>query len=73
MEVKNMQTKQVEITKELLSEVILEAMNVKRDIFVEVFEEAVENIAMDRAIASGLKTPNVSNRSSTVKAKIWKG
>ncbi len=57
-----MATKEAEITKELLSEVILEAIDTKRDIFVEVFEEAVENIAMDRAIADGLKTPSVSKK-----------
>ena len=57
-----MATKEAEITKELLSEVILEAIDTKRDIFVEVFEEAVENIAMDRAIAEGLKTPSVSKK-----------
>ncbi len=57
-----MVTKEAEITKELLSEVIFEAMDTKRDIFVEVFEEAIENISMDKAIAEGLKTPSVSKK-----------
>ncbi len=43
------------ITKDIITEAVMEAIERKRDIFVEAIEESIENIVMKKVIDEGLK------------------
>lgn len=49
-----------EKTKELLTEVLIEMMRTKRDVFQEIFLEALEEVGLANAIREGRKDDFVS-------------
>jgi len=48
--------------KEIFKEALAEVLEAKRDWFIEVFSEVVEDIALAHAIAEGENTPKVSRQ-----------
>lgn len=54
-----------EKTKELLTEVLIEMMRNKRDVFQEIFLEALEEVGLVNAISGGRKNDFVSE------SEVW--
>ncbi len=46
--------------KTLLKEAVIEAMEERRDEFLDIVQEVIEDIALSRAIDEGENAPNVS-------------